>query len=172
MWKLKALFWVSVYVIPPSLGFLMDGYCGLRRILWLWPLGLGLLMVSLLVSAAAGRTLRLCGHSKPSKRFEPPDVLVTDGVFSCMRHPNQFSMSFIPLALSLIIGTPCGLVLSGWGLACGLAFILAVEEPLVHKTFCPDYCEYAKEVPPISLSLRCIKEAIRTLSGDLTCSRR
>lgn len=170
MWKLKALFWVLVFIIPPSVGTLLDAYLRVSRWGWTWPVGLLMLLVSLLVSSAAGRTLRLCGHSKPSKRFEPPDVLVTQGVFSCMRHPNQFSMSLIPLALSLILGSPCGTVLSAWGLVAGLAFILVIEEPLVHKSFCPRYCDYAATVPPISLSPKCLIESIKTFTRGIKCS--
>ncbi len=162
-WFHKFLFWFALFSLPPLAGLWLDTELGVPKIPFGWILGLPLLIWSLLLSSAAGRALRRRGHSKPSKRLTPPDVLVRDGVYSCMRHPNQFAMSFIPLAISLLLGSPCGVVLSGWALALGLAFILNVEEPLVHKAFCPEYCDYAAEVPALSLSPKCLREAVREL---------
>ena len=71
----------------------------------------------------------------------------------------------IPLAEALLLGSPCGVAISGWALALGLTFILLVEEPDVHKRFCPDYCDYAKEVPAFSLSPKCFKEALQAFKG-------
>ncbi|NPA84921.1 MAG: hypothetical protein GXO07_02830 [Crenarchaeota archaeon] len=166
MWKWKLAFWLTVFAVPPALGSLLDSALGLPKIPYGWILGAPLLATSLLVSSAAGRALRKRGHSRPSRRFTPPDLLVKDGLYSCMRHPNQFSMTLIPLALSLIAGSPCGLALSGWAAASGLAFILYVEERLVHKAFCPDYCDYASRVPAISLNPRCLLVALRELRSS------
>ncbi len=168
-WAWKFAFWFGVYFVPPILGLYLDSACGVPKIQFAFPLGLALLAVILLVSSAAGKELRACGHSGEAKRLTPPDKLVKSGVFSCMRHPTQFSSAFLPLALSLILGSPCGALISGWGAALGLAFILYVEEKLVHETFCPEYCEYARRVRAISLSPKCLLEAIKTLSRGPSC---
>ncbi|ALU12255.1 hypothetical protein EYM_01840 [Ignicoccus islandicus DSM 13165] len=168
-WTWKFAFWITTFLVPPLLGIYLDSLCKIGKLQLMVPIGIILLIVILLVSSAAGRALRLCGHSRKARRLTPPDKLVTSSVFSCMRHPNQFSMSFMPLAISMILGSPCGVLLSGWGIALGLAFILYVEEKLVHESFCPEYCEYAKEVRAVSLSPKCIVEAIRTLLGASKC---
>ncbi|UXD21587.1 hypothetical protein IPA_05675 [Ignicoccus pacificus DSM 13166] len=169
MWKAKVIFWILVYFLPALIGYYLDSLLGINRIPWTWPFGLILLISALLVSSAAGRALRLCGHSREAKRFTPPDKLVTAGIYSCMRHPNQFGSSLMPLAIALILGTPCGIALSGWGVAFGLAFILYVEEKLVHQSFCPEYCEYAKRVPAVSLNPKCLLEAIKVFLGKINC---
>jgi len=161
----KGAFWALLFFAFPLFGKLLDVYCTLKLVGG-EVIGIPLLLTSLLVSAAAGRALRARGHSGERPFLTPPDVLVKDGIFSCMRHPNQFSMSLIPLSVALIANSPCGLLLSGWAAALGLAFILRVEEPLVHKTFCPEYCDYASSVPAISLNPKCLKEAVRELRSS------
>ena len=169
MWKWKVLYWLVVYFVPPLLGVVLDKYLGLQEVPWLTPLGIVLILIAIVLSSGAGRALRLCGHSKETRRFTPPDKLVTKGPYSCMRHPNQFGSSLMPLALALLLGSPCALALAGWGVALGLTFILYFEERLVHKEFYPEYCDYASEVPAISLNPVCLKEAIRALKGGLKC---
>ncbi len=164
-WFWKFAFWIGMFTLFPLLFWALDSYLGLKP-LPTFPLGLALLLVSLYMSAAAGRTLKLCGHSVRTKRFQETDVLVKTGIYSCSRHPNQFWMSLIPLAEALMMGSPCGIVASGWALALGLTFMLLVEEPEVHQKFCPEYCEYAKEVPAFSLSPKCFKEALKAFTGD------
>ncbi len=159
-WAWKFAFWIFQYFVPVALGLYLDEVLKVPKLLT-WPLGFLLLILILLVSSASGRALRLYGHSRKAKKLTPPDRLVTVSVFSCMRHPNQFSMSFMPLALSLILGSPCGIALSGWGVALGLAFILYVEEREVHERFCPEYCEYAKRVKAISLNPKCLIESVK-----------
>jgi len=161
LWAWKFIYWLALFLVPPTLGIVLDSALGLPKLKYSWALGVPLLLWSLTLSAGAGRALRKRGHSRETARLTPPDVLVTDGIYSCMRHPNQFSMSFLPLALSLVLGSPCGLALSGWALAFGLMFILRVEEPLVHREFCPEYCNYASRVPAVSLSPRCLIEAVK-----------
>ena len=161
-WAWKFAFWIFQYFTPVVLGLYFDEVLNVPK-LYTWPLGLLLLITIILLASASGRALRLYGHSKRVKRLTPTDRLVTTSVFSCMRHPNQFSMSFIPLALSLILGSPCGIALAGWGAALGFAFILYVEEHEVHERFCPEYCEYAKRVKAISLNPKCLVEAVKIL---------
>ncbi len=169
LWKWKVAFWIIVYFAPAALGLYLDKLLGINELSWTWPLGLILLIYAMLVASAAGRALRLCGHTREVKRFTPPDRLVKSGVYSCMRHPNQFGSTLMPLAISLLLGTPCGLALAGWGMFLGLLFILRIEEKLVHQEFCPEYCEYAKNVPAISISPKCLVEAIRTWRGNIKC---
>ncbi len=155
-----------MFILFPLSFRLLDSYFGLKPLPTL-PLGLVLFMISIFMSAAAGRSLKLCGHTVRTKRFQGTDVLVKTGVYSCSRHPNQFWMSLIPLAEALIMGSPCGIVASGWALALGLTFILLVEEPEVHQKFCPEYCDYAKDVPAFSISLKCFKEALKAFRGEV-----
>ncbi len=159
-WAWKFAFWIFQYFAPVAIGLYLDHLLRMPT-LPTWPLGLITLVTIVLIASASGRALRLYGHTKIVKRLTPPDKLVTTSVFSCMRHPNQFSMSFMPLAISLLLGSPCGVALSGWGVALGLAFILYVEEHEVHQRFCPEYCEYAKKVKAISLNPKCLIEAIK-----------
>jgi len=158
----KAIFWLIVYIFVFSVGFLsnlkISGICYLLMAL----LGVGLLLYSFALAAIAGRTLKKFAHKVKGESFIP-DKFTDVGIYSCMRHPMHLGIALMPLALSLIWGNLGAVLASGWALAAGFWFVLAVEEPEVIKEYKQDYIEYMQKVPPFSLSLKCLENALVTL---------
>ncbi len=114
--------------------------------------------------SVAGRTLRLLGHSRPGGG-PWPDVLVTSGIYSCMRHPQHMGLAAIPVGLALMSGSPAAVIGSGWAVAAALAFVVLVEEPECRSRFGRDYQDYASSVPPFSLDPRCLIRGIAFIRG-------
>jgi len=158
----KAIFWLIVYLFVFSAGFLNDlrvsGICYFIMAL----LGVGLLLYSFALAAIAGRTLKKFAHKVKGESFIP-DKFTSVGIYSCMRHPMHLGIAIMPLAISLIWGNLGAVLASGWALAAGFWFVLTIEEPEVIKEYKQDYIDYMQKVPPFTLSLKCLENALIAL---------
>ena len=119
-----------------------------------------LFVYSMLLASSGGRTLARYGHQEAHETFWP-DKFTTFGIFGCMRHPMQFGLAIFPISVALMSGFVLPIFTSGWGVAAGLWFIIQIEEKDTIKKFGETYTNYMQKVPPLSLRIGCIKEALK-----------
>jgi len=100
-------------------------------------IGFILMKLSFHAAAVGGRELKKYGKEGDIPRLET-NKLVTSGIFKCFRHPMLFGLSFIPLALALMV--------------------LVFEEMECYKKFGKDYETYKKKTPIFSKKLNCYKK--------------
>jgi len=160
----KMMFWFGLWLAVFFGGlYLKDAQIPRWLVPWIRGFGLLLVAVGVLLNAVAGRTLKKFGHAELNRRgFRAPDRLVTTGIYSCMRHPAQFGSGLVAVGAGMLSGTLEGILLSGWGFALSLLFMLNIEEPETARRF-PDYCEKMMDKPAVSISPSCIIKGIRRL---------
>jgi len=164
--KLKALFWLIVYLFVFSTGYFID-----LEVSWICyfltaVIGFFLLLYSLALASIAGRTLKKFAHKVKGESFIP-DKFINIGIYACMRHPMHLGIALLPLSIALIWGNLAAILSSGWVLAAAFWFVLAIEEPELIKQYKQEYIEYMQKVPPFTLSLKCLEDALVALKrGD------
>ncbi len=162
--KLKALFWIIVYLGVYSVSLLTDlkaaGVC--KGIFWI--LGVALTLYALALAAVSGRTLKLYAHKEPKSGFVP-DKFTNIGIYSCMRHPMHLGIGLLPLGISLIYGNVGAVLASGWALAAAFWFVLAVEEPELITNYGSEYIDYMSKTPPLNFNLRCLENGLYALKS-------
>ncbi len=126
------------------------------------PLGLFLMAYGLLLNAIAGKTLKKYGHFEIRKGIKKPEKLVTEGIYSCMRHPAQFGSIFFGIGISMLTANIYAMLFAGWYAFFGIYFILAIEERETMQNF-SEYCEFVKDRKPFSFSLNCLRRGIEKL---------
>jgi len=117
-----------------------------------------LLVLSLLLTSAGGRTLARTGHSEEHKTIWP-DRFTEFGIFSCMRHPMHLGLALFPLSVALISGSVAAICSSGWGVSGALWFVLYIEEKDALQKFASTYSDYMQRVPPFAFKAECLKKA-------------
>ncbi len=161
-WKFG--FWISLWI-----SIIFVGYISPKIVNWeflpyiLIPMGIGFLIYGLLLNAIAGKTLKKYGHMEIREGFRKPDRLVTEGIYSCMRHPAQFGSIFFGIGVSLLTVKLMAILYAGWVSAFALYFILAVEESETIELFGEEYCQFIKSRKPFTFSLKCLKNGIRAI---------
>ncbi len=159
---LKLVFWLSlatsIYFFNRLLPTLYP-----HLSLYLKTIGYTLIVYGISLNIIAGKTLRKFGHKNPTKRLSQPDQVVSEGIFSCMRHPAIFGLIFMLIGLSLttgkIITTLYGFFLS----FLGEYFIMAVEERQTLKRLNHKYCDFIKNRPPFNFSPICLYIGIKAM---------
>jgi len=126
-------------------------------------LGIILLIYGLMLNAIAGKTLKKYGHMEIKKGIRKPDKLVTEGIYSCMRHPAQFGSIFFGIGISFLTLNILAILYAGWISAFALYFVLAIEERETIELFGEEYCEFLKRRKPFSPSLRCLVLGIKSI---------
>ena len=94
-----------------------------------------------------------------------PDKLVTEGIYSCMRHPAQFGSIFFGIGLSFLTMKLIAILYTGWISVIALYFILAIEEKETLELFGKEYCEFLKMRKPFTFSYQCLKRGIKSLKN-------
>ncbi len=120
-------------------------------------LGIILMRLVFIASKNTGRTLAKYGRKGDIPRFET-DSLVTQGVYSYMRHPMHLGLFFFPLAFALVIGSPAFIFIVA-PLEALLMFVMIklYEEKEALEKFGDAYREYMKNVPGFCLKPKCLK---------------
>jgi len=124
--------------------------------------GIAVLVWALTIHIVAGRTLKRLGHSRKNGSLWP-DRLVAVGIYSCMRHPQHLGLALMPVGIALVFASPIAVMLSGWGIAAALVFVLVIEEPECLKKFGVTYCRYTETTPAFSLKPGCIVAGLHRL---------
>jgi len=151
--RVRAAVWVSMlaggYLASRALDTLLGWGCCTYCI----PAGLALLALIGWTSMVTSRYLATYGKSS-LKGFGELDRLVTEGPYSCMRHPMHSMLAFTPIALGLVTASPSYVLLVGPALY-ALIMVLAVrvDEAESVERFGEDYLRYREVVPAINLSV-------------------
>ncbi len=120
-------------------------------------IGIFLMKLSFHAAKVGGRELKKHGRVGDIPRLET-NKLVTSGIFSCFRHPMLFGLSFIPLALALIVGSPTFILfIAPLEMVFILIMVLVFEEMECHKKFGKDYEVYKNSTPIFSKDKECYK---------------
>ncbi len=120
-------------------------------------LGVSLLMLVLRASKNTGRFLSRFGRKGTLPRMDT-NILVTTGIYSCMRHPMHLGLLFFPLSVALIIGSPSFIfIISPAEMILMIILIKLIEEPEAIKKFGNDYRDYKKKVPFFSFQSFCLR---------------
>ena len=73
----------------------------------------------------------------------------------------HLGLAIFPISVALISGFVLPIFSSGWGVAAALWFIVQIEEKDTIKKYGENYTDYMQKVPPLSLKIECIKEALK-----------
>ena len=130
------------------------------------PAGAGLILYGLMLNALAGKTLKRYGHMEIKKGIRKPDRLVTEGIYSCMRHPAQFGSIFFGMGIALLTMKLIAILYAGWVSMLALYFILSIEERETIELFGERYCEFMKNRKPFTFSYRCLQVGFAALKNN------
>jgi len=162
--KARILVWTVMMFGGAALGIILDlsWFSGLFRniyfhLITLVP-GAGLMRLVMLVSRNTGRALAKRGREGEVAKFET-NKLVTEGYYSCMRHPMHFGLLFFPLSFALVVGSVSFIILiAPLEIIIMIVLIKLFEEPEAVRKFGEEYRKYMHEVPMFSLKWSCIKK--------------
>ena len=161
-WKFG--FWISSWIIIALSGIFLPNPLDSLYLRWtLIFLGSILIIYGLLLNAVAGKTLKKYGHFEITHGIKKPDRLVTEGIYSCMRHPAQFGSMFFGIGIAMLTLNILALLVAGWFSFFALYFILAVEERETIREFGVQYCRFIDKRKPFTFSLHCLRVGIRAL---------
>ena len=119
-------------------------------------LGWGLLVLSIYFSLAPVFIFKNKANVPKGKSYIHTKVIVDNGVFSIVRHPQYLSMLLVEMGLVLIVQHWLILILSIICIILTYYGILLQDKILVRK-FKDDYVEYMKKVPRTNFLLGLIK---------------
>jgi len=122
--------------------------------------GAALLALVLRGAAVTGRYLAVYGRSSCRLPRGEVDRLVTQGPYSCMRHPMHFFLAWLPLSLGLLAASPGGAAIGLAEAALVLALAVTVDERDAVSRFGEAYLVYRRRVPPFNPSPRCLAKAL------------
>jgi len=126
--------------------------------------GYFLLKLVLRISRNTGKYLNKQGREGALPRLQT-NILVTTGIYGCMRHPMHFGLLFFPLAFALLVGSPVFImIVAPLEMFLILLMIKLIEEPQAVKKFGNDYIEYKKKVPFFSFKMNCLKQLLQNNS--------
>jgi len=165
--KQRIAMWLIMLVGGGVLGFWLDWH-------WFRPLVsnlvfhaaslvIGLLLLGLVmrISRSTGRLLARLGREGDIPRMET-NKLVTDGVYSCMRHPMHLGLLFFPWAIALILGSPSFImIIAPLEMLFMVIMIKLVEESEAIRKFGETYREYQQQVPMFSLRPSCLRQLLQ-----------
>ena len=120
----------------------------------------GIILMKLAFNAAGkgGKELAKRGRKGDIPRLQT-NLLVTEGIYSRMRHPMLFGLMLLPLAIAFIIGSPAFILIIAPLEMLFIAFmVLTFEEMECKAKFGKAYEEYAKQVPAVCFRAECLKE--------------
>ena len=140
-------------LLPPTL-FLLCVLAMLALHAWLpleqWPTGswtapgLLLLVGGLCITVWHARLFRL--RQTNIKTFNPPDRLVTDGLFRISRNPMYLGFNLTLLGCALLLGSASPFAVVLVFLIITDRWYIAYEERVMTRTFGEDYRAYCKRV--------------------------
>ncbi len=161
---IRVLLWIVIliggiyYGIKYDLIYFRELFFSLKFHIFSFIIGFILLKLSFNAAKVGGRELKKHGREGDIPRLET-NKLVTSGPFACFRHPMLFGLSFIPLSLALLIGSPTFiLIISPLEMLFILVMVLVFEEAEAYKKFGEDYIKYKKSTPIFSKDLGCYKK--------------
>ncbi len=130
---------------------------------------IGALLVKLVINSSrnTGRLLARLGREGNLPRMQT-NKLVTEGYYSCMRHPMHLGLFLFPFAAAFLVGSLSFiLIIAPLEVVFMILMIKLVEEPQAIRKFGDAYERYRVEVPMFSLHCNCLRKLF-TGSGLLS----
>ncbi len=160
---IRVLLWVIILVGGVVIGIRLD-LVYFKKLLFspffhivTFTVGFFLMKLSFNAAKVGGRELKRMGREGSIPRLET-NRLVTTGIFKCFRHPMLFGLSFIPLSLALLIGSPTFILfIAPLEMLFILIMVLIFEEAEAYKKFGEDYLDYKKNTPIFSKKPECYR---------------
>jgi len=164
---IRMLFWILLIFGGGYFGYILDNKLfpsvkiGMLLHAISFIIGLGLMMLVMRISKNTGRTLAKYGRKGKLRRLDT-NVLVTQGIYSYMRHPMHLGLFLFPLSFAFITGiisfiiiiVPAEIVIM-------LLLIKLLEEPEAVAKFGDEYLQYRKTTPAFCLRIKCLKELLK-----------
>ncbi len=126
-------------------------------------IGIVLLILAFRAAANGGRELTK-GRVGDIPRMET-NLLVTTGIYSCMRHPMLFGLTLLPLGWALLLGSPTFITLvAPLEMFFIVVMVIVFEEMEVKQKFADAYVRYRQKVPMVSFKWKCMKELFKSKS--------
>jgi len=124
---------------------------------------IGIILVHFLLKRT-GKLLRLFGDCE---LWGWSTKLITDNIYSCVRHPHHLGVGLFMTFLALLIGYPTTfiiIIISQWLWV--YLFVIFIEEKECLEKFEDQYVKYSKNVPMFLGNPICIvKELFKTING-------
>ncbi len=123
--------------------------------------GLILIILSMIISRNTGKTLAKYGRKGNLPKLET-NVLVRNGVYSCMRHPMHLGLMLMPFGIAFLMNSfsyVC--IYAPFTTVAILIMIKAIEEKEAIAKFGHSYEKYMKEVSAFNFSPDCMKKLFR-----------
>ncbi len=160
---IRVLLWIFILVggvyfgIKCDLIYFGDLFGSITFHIFSFAIGLFMMKLSFNAAKVGGRELKKYGRDGDIPRLET-NKLVTTGIFECFRHPMLFGLSFIPLSLALMIGSPTFILfISPLEMIFILVMVLVFEEREAYKKFGKEYIKYKDKTPIFSKDIECYK---------------
>ncbi len=121
-------------------------------------IGLILIVLSMIISRNTGKTLAKYGRKGNIPKLET-NVLVRNGVYSCMRHPMHLGLMLMPFGIAFLMNSfsyVC--IYAPLTTIVILVMIKTIEEKEALAKFGISYEKYMREVPAFNFSPQCIKK--------------
>jgi protein-S-isoprenylcysteine O-methyltransferase Ste14 len=128
-------------------GFLIQNH---DKIMFLYYIGWILWVLACILAYSPNFLFKKYGEVPQGKRYVYTTILVDQGIYSIIRHPQYSGSLFVAFSLILIQQTPVSLIL---GMICIITSYLSMvfeEERLIPK-FGEEYKDYMKRVPRANL---------------------
>lgn len=161
---IRILLWIFILIGGIYFGFYFDGIYFKEWVknpifhIFSFIIGFFLMKLSFHAAKVGGRELKKHGREGDIPRLET-NKLVTSGIFSCFRHPMLFGLSFIPLALALMVGSVTFILfIAPLEMVFILIMVLIFEEMECYKKFGKDYEVYKRKTPIFSKDWSCYKK--------------
>jgi protein-S-isoprenylcysteine O-methyltransferase Ste14 len=161
---LRIFFWITLLIGGAIIGLRLDYYWFHE---WLvnpifhgisFVVGIYLLRLVINSSRNTGRLLARLGREGELPRMAT-NKLVTEGYYSCMRHPMHFGLFLFPFALAFLVGSISFIIIiAPLEIIVMIILIKLIEEPQAIKKFGNDYLHYSEQTPMFSVKWECLKE--------------
>jgi len=151
----RMLEWMIAIVISYSAGIYIDYFIyRINTPIYIRVIGLLGVILSFRLLQLSGEYLRRLGNPE---RWGLTTKLVTEGLYSCVRHPHHLGIGLMVSSLSLLIGGPMTFIIASiaiWILI--YWFLNAVEESELLEKFGDEYLKYRERVPKLIPNISCI----------------
>lgn len=163
--KKRAMMWGLIMILSVAGSLIIDSLLNFSPLaLYIRLLGIPIVLGSFYLLRISGRALKKYGM-KESKKFGETDTLVTEGIYSRIRHPHHTGIMLFFIGFGLLLGSLSFVIIATPMLILLVViFVLKVEEPEAIKKFGDAYIEYSKKVPRFIPRIRCREEEAKKLA--------
>jgi len=157
----RLVIWFSLTIVSIFIGLYLDLSVIVTKSLpvFLRIIGLiGIILVHFLLKRT-GKLLRLFGDCE---LWGWSTKLITDNIYSCVRHPHHLGVGLFMTFLGLLIGYPTTFIIitiSQWLWV--YLFVIFIEEKECKEKFGDQYIKYSKKVPMLLGNPVCIVKELR-----------